>query len=93
MDVLRFSWIAELLGLLGLLGSLEGVFGFLALLEGGLLQRRSGTPDAQERSAEYYHYYHLQACRFERKMGDGWLLLAGMADWARTLSTLGEVGG
>ena len=30
------GWVAELLGLLGLLGLLEGVLGFLFLLEGGL---------------------------------------------------------
>ena len=32
----RAGWIIELLGLLGLHGLLEGVFGFPALLEGGL---------------------------------------------------------
>ena len=30
------GWVAELLGLLSLLGLLEGVFGFVVLLEGGL---------------------------------------------------------
>ena len=41
----------ELLGLLGLQGLLEGVFGFLALLEGGL---NHGVPHARrsERSAD-----------------------------------------
>ena len=42
-------------GLLGLLGLLEGVFGFLALLQGGLVQRRSDTLDARERSADFWY--------------------------------------
>ena len=36
-----------------LLGLLGGVFGFLILLKGGLVQRRSDTLGAQERSADY----------------------------------------
>ena len=36
IEFYRFSWIADMLGLLGLQGLLEGVFCFLALLGGGL---------------------------------------------------------
>ena len=48
-----FRWIVELLGLLGLLILLEGVFGFLALLERGLnhvvphAQRQDGSVELQ----------------------------------------------
>ena len=48
------GWVTEVVALLGLLGLLEGVIGFLVFLEGGLVQQRSDTLDAQERSADFY---------------------------------------
>ena len=49
------GWVSELLGLLGLLGLLEGVIGFLALLEGCL---SNGLEHARrsERSADLIEY-------------------------------------
>ena len=84
------GWVTELLCLLGLLGLLEGMFGFLALLGGGLNHVVSHARRS-ERSAD-----NLQAHRLERKMDDGWLLLVGMEDKKNVLQHArrsGEVGG
>ena len=54
----------------------------------------SNTFDAQERSANYHSY--LQIGRFEGKMDDDGLLLAGMQDWNNKLENTQrapEVGG
>ena len=69
----------------------------MALLEEGLVQRRSNTLDTQERSADYCYYDYLQRSAdivptgswlVERKMDDGWLLFAGMEDCPTCSNTL-----